>query len=80
MRLRKENMTGSRDIRQCAACVANGERGSCARLRCYCGHRECWAFDSYYKPETPAAITVAKADERMARSWAEREESTWLDR
>ena len=67
-------------IIQCPTCAKSGERGSCARLRCYCGHEECWAFDSYFKPETIAAPTVRKADERMARSWAEREEPTWLDR
>jgi hypothetical protein len=70
----------SRTIHQCPACVAAGERGSCARLRCYCGHQACPAFASYYKPEPVAAPVVRQADERMARSWAEREEPTWLDR
>ena len=67
-------------IIQCPICKAEGERGSCARLRCYCGHPECWAFDSYYKPEAAAVATVRAPDKRMAQSWAEREEPTWLDR
>jgi hypothetical protein len=64
----------------CPACTQTGEQGSCARYRCYCGHAECWAFDSYYKPETPIAPVVRAADKRMAQSWADREEPTWLDR
>jgi hypothetical protein len=70
----------SRITTNCAACSDKGNRGSCARYRCYCGHQQCWAFDSYYKPETVSAPAVRKADKRMAQSWAEREEPTWLDR
>lgn len=64
----------------CQACVDGGVRGSCARYRCYCGHAECWAFDSYYKPKSSAALPTRTPDMRMAKSWAEREEPTWLDR
>lgn len=65
----------------CPTCVNQGERGSCARLRCYCGHKECWAYDSYYDARaTTTTAAVRKTDERMAKSWAEREEPTWLDR
>ena len=70
----------ARQISQCPTCKNEGERGSCARLRCYCGHVECWAFDSYYKPEAAAGTIIRAPDERMAKSWAEREEPTWLDR
>lgn len=70
----------SRAMSNCPACIDKGELGSCARYRCYCGHQECWAFDSYYKPEAIAAPVVRKADKRMAQSWADREEPTWLDR
>lgn len=64
----------------CPVCTNAGQQGSCARLRCYCGHSECWAFDSYYKPVATSLTVAPKADERMAKSWAEREEPTWLDR
>lgn len=72
-------------IIQCPVCKSKGEQGSCARLRCYCGHQECWAFDSYYdarerKPEPFISAVVRPPDTRMAQSWAEREEPTWLDR
>lgn len=70
----------NRVLNGCIDCAAEGQMGSCARLRCYCGHVTCWAYDSYYKPEAPTTVTVRKADERMAQSWAEREEPTWLDR
>lgn len=67
-------------VTNCPTCTSEGERGSCARLRCYCAHAECWAFDSYQKPEPVAVAIVRAPDARMARSWAEREEPTWLDR
>ena len=70
----------SRVTTNCPSCVKAGQQGSCARLRCYCGHSECWAFDSYYKPAATVITAAPKADERMAKSWAEREEPTWLDR
>lgn len=44
-------------VNPCPTCVAEGKPGSCAKLRCYCGHRECWAFASYTKPtNTPGGI------------------------
>ena len=53
----------------------------CAPMRCYCGHPACPAFASYEEPSRLATVTNIKpADERMAASWAEREEPTWLDR
>jgi hypothetical protein len=70
----------SRVTTNCPTCQSEGERGSCARLRCYCGHSGCYAFDSYFKPEPAAVATVRAPDKRMAQSWAEREEPTWLDR
>lgn len=37
----------------CPTCVNGGEQGSCARHRCYCGHPDCWAYDSYIDPRKP---------------------------
>ena len=64
----------------CPTCAAGGQMGCCARLRCYCGHKECWAFDSYFKPSPVTITTTLAPDKRVANSWAERDEPTWLDR
>lgn len=64
----------------CATCTDLDRRGYCAPLRCYCGHDTCHAAASY---ETPAPLNVTSIkppDERLAQSWAQREEPTWLDR
>ena len=52
----------------------------CAPLRCYCGHPECPAFGSWEPLREVSVTSIKPADERMAKSWAEREEPTWLDR
>ncbi|AHB31674.1 hypothetical protein ArV2_gp63 [Arthrobacter phage vB_ArS-ArV2] len=31
----------------CTTCTTSGRQGTCARHRCYCGHPECWAYDSW---------------------------------
>lgn len=64
----------------CKACHNLGKFGYCARLRCYCGHPECHAADSYYTLEPLSNIIVSAPDERMAKSWKEREGPTWLDK
>lgn len=46
----------------------------------YCGHPECPAFGSWEPLREVNVTSIKPADERMARSWAEREEPTWLDR
>lgn len=62
----------------CQTCTANDRKGYCAPLRCYCGHPTCWAFASYAEPV--ALQVVAKPSQsRAAASWANREESTWID-
>lgn len=65
------------DIKTCPACVQRGTRGSCAPLRCYCGHEPCPAFASYIEPR--AADIAASAPKRRKSSWDNREESTWID-
>lgn len=32
----------------CPAYHQQGEQGSCARYRCYCGHPQCWAYDTWH--------------------------------
>ena len=65
----------------CAACADSGRNGTCARLRCYCGHQECWAAESFVElgvMRVPA--NVPAGDARQAQTWANREEPTWLDK
>lgn len=65
----------------CRECADSGRNGTCARLRCYCGHATCWAFDSYVPlKDIPIPALPTAADTRQAASWANREEPTWLDR
>lgn len=65
----------------CQTCSEADRRGYCAPLRCYCGHRSCHAFASWVdlKSIDPTAA-VPSAKSRAAKSWANREESTWLDK
>lgn len=51
----------------------------CARLRCYCGHPECPAFASWEPLRAPNVTNIKPADERLAASWAQREEGSWID-
>jgi hypothetical protein len=45
----------------CPACVDQGEQGSCAAARCYCGHPQCWAYPTWRNtrqaPDTFGAST-----------------------
>ena len=53
----------------------------CAPAGCYCGHPECPAFPSYIPRRALSSVALLRgADERMAKSWSDREEPTWLDR
>ena len=64
----------------CHECTETGRKGYRAPLRCYCGHETCAAFASWEPLRTPDLTAIRAADERMAKSWADREEPTWLDR
>ena len=63
----------------CATCDPTGRGRNCARLACYCGHPECWAFKTYRKP-VRAPIKGYENTARIRESWNNREEPTWLDR
>jgi hypothetical protein len=72
-------MTRAR-VDTCASCAEIGRAGSCARLRCYCGHSTCWAFASW-SPLSTDAPEITTTTKRAGRSaWDNRKESTWLDR
>lgn len=38
---------------RCASCDPTGRGRYCARHRCYCGHPDCWAADSYVELPPP---------------------------
>ncbi|HLU42294.1 MAG TPA: hypothetical protein VKZ55_07855 [Microthrixaceae bacterium] len=66
---------------RCASCDPAGRGRYCARLRCYCGHPDCWAADSWQELPPPVISTPDdKAATRAAQAWKEREETTWIDR
>jgi len=65
----------------CKSCVTAGRAGSCARLRCYCGHEGCWAFDSWVPLTRRESAASAPANTDAIRaSWDARDGETWLDR
>ena len=61
----------------CSRCAAEGRRGYCAPLRCYCGHPTCHAFASYVEVKPPEMDDVRAAPTSSA--WTNREEPTWID-
>jgi hypothetical protein len=63
----------------CAECTTTGRRGYCAPLRCYCGHDTCHAFASWQPRAVPLA-NVQTLPVRASSAWADREESTWIDK
>lgn len=64
----------------CGTCAeTTGTKRYCAPLRCYCAHEDCYAFASYRKSQMPTLTNVKAADSRMAKSWAERGEGSWID-
>ena len=64
----------------CATCTDSGRKGYCAPLRCYCGHETCHAFASWTPLPVSNVTPIAKATAAHADSWANREESTWIDK
>ena len=61
----------------CTECATANRRGYCAPLRCYCGHESCHAFASW-RPLTAPLLNVQTLPTSSA--WADREESTWIDK
>ena len=60
----------------CQTCTEEGRKGYCAPLRCYCGHEDCHAFQSWHEPVAPD-ITLREVAKTSA--WTNREEPTWID-
>ena len=62
----------------CATCAADGRKGYCAPLRCYCGHKTCHAFASWAPLAKPNVTSIPTAT--TSTTWADREDSTWIDK
>lgn len=73
-------MTGQ-DAQVCTTCRTDPSTAPgrvCAPRRCYCGHESCHAFASW-TPLQPLNVTdISKP--KKGSAWAEREESTWIDK
>lgn len=63
----------------CANCATDGRRGYCAPLRCYCGHKTCYAFASW-QPLARPFVNVQAITRPRSTAWVDREESTWIDK
>ena len=63
----------------CQTCTETDRRGYCAPFRCYCGHKTCHAFASFV-PRITRAINAKSPRSRKSTRWADREESTWIDK
>lgn len=68
------------EVPGCTACAEIGRKGYCAPLRCYCGHDSCHAFASWTPLPVSNITPIAKATAAHTDSWANREESTWIDK
>lgn len=67
-------------IKRCPTCTrTRNDPAYCAPARCYCGHPDCPAAASYYKPP-PITATVTQRTEPSA--WDERDKDSkhgWID-
>ena len=75
--------TADQRAQTCPACDADPHAAPsryCAPLRCYCGHETCHAFASWTPLPVSNVTPIAKATAAHADSWANREESTWIDK
>jgi len=66
----------------CPACDADPPTAPgryCAPLACRCGHPECPAAASWVPREGQARV-IHLLEPRATSAWANREESTWIDK
>jgi len=63
----------------CPTCDPTGRGRYCAPLRCYCGHPDCHAADTYIDIRAKALTAVATPEAKHATAWSDREEPTWID-
>ena len=64
----------------CATCAdETGTKRYCALTRCYCGHSDCPAFDSWVDLKAIQHVGDTTSTTRST-AWADREDSTWIDK
>ena len=70
------------DAQACPECAANPKAAPsryCASLACRCGHPACPAAASWVPREGQARV-IHLPEPRATSAWANREESTWIDK
>ena len=64
----------------CATCAeVTGTKRYCAPGRCYCGHEDCPAFDTWIDLKSLPIHDAPTTAKRGRSAWDDREGSTWID-
>jgi hypothetical protein len=64
----------------CQSCaVESGTKRYCAPARCYCGHKNCPAFDSWVDLKALPIPEPTTTTRRKNTTWDDREGPTWID-
>ncbi len=74
--------TPGQDAQACPTCDADPSTAPgryCASLACRCGHPACPAAASWVPREGQAHV-IHLPEPRATSAWANREESTWIDK
>ena len=75
-------MTGQ-DAQVCTTCRIDPSTAPgrvCAPRRCYCAHEACPAVASWVPREGQAHVIHLPEPRTTSSAWANREESTWIDK
>ena len=74
--------TAEQRAQTCPECQADPSTAPgryCASRRCYCAHEACPAYSSWVPREGQARV-IHLPEPRTTSAWANREESTWIDK
>ena len=74
--------TPGQDAQACPTCRTDPSTAPgryCASRRCYCAHETCPAAASWVPREGQAHV-IHLPEPRTTSAWANREESTWIDK
>ena len=75
--------TASQRAQACPACDVDPHAAPgryCSPLACRCGHPECPAVASWVPREGQAHVIHLLEPRTTSSAWANREESTWIDK